>query len=490
MFKNKIIFFCLLLILSGCGLNKAFYDPYSFAPDHPYSSYKPVFKEEKISKTYDSFLPEDFEGRKLTLAELIDVALLNNPQTKKTWSDAMAAASAYGKSMKDYLPEIDGIVTWERQRNTFINETIPDQVASTTPIRKAVPFYRTTGTPEMMISYTIFDFGQRKYTTEKARQALLYADWMHNNEMQSTIELVMNSYYYYQYQRHSLMAYEENLKNAEISLDAAKQKFHTGIASLADVSQAKTSYLQTKMDLIGQKQNVETAYASLANVLGLPSNLSINVEDFPEEIFPQTFLENVEELIIKAKDQRQDFMAMQANVRAQQANVNLAKKRNYPTINSEFDIGKNYYWPHPNEDYHFTLLFKMTIPIFYGFSLKNAVRQAEAELEKAKALAFQTELQITKDVATAHSDMKNAAETVYCSKDYLLSAEEQYKIALANYKAGTGTILDVMSAQAFLADARAKKVDSQKNWYTSIASMAYATGSLSASLDEKLKGNL
>jgi len=490
MIKNKIIFLSLLFILSGCGLNRAFYDPYSFAPEHPYSSYKPIAKEEKIGKTYDSYLPEDFQGRRLTLAELIDIALLNNPQTKKTWADAMAAAASYGKSMKDYFPEIDGVLSWERQRNTFINETIPTSVASATPIRKAVPFYRTTGTPEMIVSYTIFDFGQRKYTTEKARQALLYADWMHNNEMQSTIELVMNSYYYYQYQRHALMANEENLKNAEVSLDAAKQKFHTGVASLADVTQAKTSYLQSKMDLIAQRQSVETAYASLANILGLPSNLSIEVEDFPEEIFPQTFLENVDELIVKAKDKRQDFLAMQANVRAQEANVNLAKKRYWPTINSEFDIGKNYYWPHPDEDYRFTLLFKMTIPIFYGFSLKNAVRQAEAELQKAKAVAFQTELQITKDVATAHSDMKNAADSVYYSKDYLLSAEQQYKIALANYKAGTGTILDVMSAQAFLADARAKKVNSQKDWYSSIASMAYATGSLSASIDENERAKL
>jgi len=490
MFKNKLILFGLLLIFSGCGLNRAFYDPYSFAPDHPYSSYKSVAKKEQISKTYDSFLPEDFKEKRLTLAELIDVALLNNPQTKKTWSDAMAAAASYGKSMKDYLPEIDGAMSWERTRSTFINESIPDQIISGAPLNKATPYYRSTATPEMIVSYTIFDFGQRKYTTEKARQALLYADWMHNNEMQSIIELVMNSYYFYQYQRHYFMALEEDLNNAETSLDAAKQKFHTGVASLADVTQAKTSYLQSKMNLIAQKQNVVSSYATLTNILGLPSNLEIEVEDFPEEIFPQPFLENVDELITKAKEKRQDFMAMQANIKAQTANVNLAKKRYWPTINSEFDIGKNYFWPHPDEDYHFTLLFKMSIPIFYGFSLKNAVRQAEAELEKAKALSFQNELQITKDVTIAHSDMRNAADTVYYSKDYLLSAQEQYKIALANYKAGTGTILDVMSAQASLADARAKKVNSQKNWYSSIASMAYATGSLSATLDEKEKENL
>ncbi len=47
------------------------------------------------------------------------------------------------------------------------------------------------------------------------------------------------------------------------------------------------------------------------------------------------------------------------------------------------------------------------------------------------------------------------------------------------------TILDVMSAQSSLADARSKKANSQKNWFVSLASIAYATGSLCATPNEE-----
>ena len=51
-------------------------------------------------------------------------------------------------------------------------------------------------------------------------------------------------------------------------------------------------------------------------------------------------------------------------------------------------------------------------------------------------------------------------------------------IALSNYKAGTNTILDVLSAQSSLADSRAKKAQATRDWYSSLANLSYSTGSM------------
>ena len=56
------------------------------------------------------------------------------------------------------------------------------------------------------------------------------------------------------------------------------------------------------------------------------------------------------------------------------------------------------------------------------------------------------------------------------------AAEKQYEVALGKYKAGTTTILDVVSAQSSLADARAERAKATQNWFTSLANLAYATG--------------
>jgi outer membrane protein len=93
---------------------------------------------------------------------------------------------------------------------------------------------------------------------------------------------------------------------------------------------------------------------------------------------------------------------------------------------------------------------------------------------------MQSELSLIQDVTVAHMGVKTSATNLADSDEYLKSAELEFNIAITSYKAGTATILDVLKAQSSLADARAKKAQAQKNWFLSLADIAYATGSLCA----------
>jgi outer membrane protein len=54
-------------------------------------------------------VPADLEQqiRRLTLAEVVDLGLRNNPTTRLSWANARAAAAAYGSARGAYLPTID-----------------------------------------------------------------------------------------------------------------------------------------------------------------------------------------------------------------------------------------------------------------------------------------------------------------------------------------------------------------------------------------------
>ena len=288
----------------------------------------------------------------------------------------------------------------------------------------------------------------------------------------------MNAYYDYQFQKQSLKAFQADLENAETTLDATNKKFISGTASVGDITQARTKYLQIKMELISQENKVETSYADLLNNLGVPSNRNLQLEDLPENTYLDFVLDNLDDLIQKAQDMRQDFLAAQANVKYYQYQLDYAKSQGKPDINSYFEIGRNYYDKGVHEDYHFVASFKLSIPIFKGFYFKNGIKSAEAKLLNAQALLQQTELEIVKEITVSHSTVIASADTLKYSKDYLIEAKKRFDIALANYKAGTGTILDVTSAQSSLADARSKDAKANKDWYSSIANLAYATGAL------------
>src|SRR3990167_3182616 len=95
------IYFLLLLILAGCS---AVYDPYSLT-SRSSNYYLENGQNERAEGIYcKAVIPEKFQSDEpLTLAELIDIALINNPETKKTWAEAKAAAAEYGVSLSNYF---------------------------------------------------------------------------------------------------------------------------------------------------------------------------------------------------------------------------------------------------------------------------------------------------------------------------------------------------------------------------------------------------
>ena len=95
----------------------------------------------------------------LTLSEIINISLNNNPETKKSWADARIASAKYGQSMKDYylLSEVDAQYC-EREKLS-------------SPRISARSFTRQTTSAELRLNYLILDFGQRRATTQAALEA-------------------------------------------------------------------------------------------------------------------------------------------------------------------------------------------------------------------------------------------------------------------------------------------------------------------------------
>jgi outer membrane protein TolC len=71
-----------------------------------------------------------------------------------------------------------------------------------------------------------------------------------------------------------------------------------------------------------------------------------------------------------------------------------------------------------------------------------------------------------------------ATRRVRTSNDRIASAEQSSEVALGRYRAGVGSVLDLLSAQTALADARAQQVLARLEWNTSLAQLAHDTGML------------
>lgn len=452
------------LCLASCNA----YNPLTLAPEDSASTWTPLKGNVLISSQFcHTYLPPSFGENELSLANLLDIALKNNPTTQETWAAARAAAASYGQSLSDYYPDIEFNGSYTRERVAFSLGGVPTN------------YYLTTAGPNIEVTYTVLDFGVRSATAEAAKEALYYADWSHNQQIQTVIQTVMDDYYTYLYQREVLKGNEENLVNAQAALDAANQKFALGLAALGDVAQARTQFLQNKINLTTQKQNVENAYAQLASDIGIPSSLRFKMQPLPDQMAIDPILEGVDALIAEAQLRRPEILASLANMRSKAALVKQAKAEILPTLTGTFDYGRYYFNDNQKEPRnHFVAELALTFPIFDGFYYRNGIKNAEANYQQAVAQLVQAELGVIQEVTTGRSNVYTAAQNLRDSYDYLEAAKLEFDIALANYKAGTMTILDVLNAQSSLADARTKRASAQDSWLTSLAAIAYATGAL------------
>jgi outer membrane protein TolC len=117
-------------------------------------------------------------------------------------------------------------------------------------------------------------------------------------------------------------------------------------------------------------------------------------------------------------------------------------------------------------------------PVFTGFRNTYDVRQAQAQAGVARESVRNTEQQVMLQVWTSYYALQTATQRLTTSRDLLTSAQQSADVAQNRYRAGVGSILDVLTAEAALENARAQEVQARADWFLSVAQLAHDSGTL------------
>jgi outer membrane protein TolC len=134
----------------------------------------------------------------------------------------------------------------------------------------------------------------------------------------------------------------------------------------------------------------------------------------------------------------------------------------------------------------------LTIPIWNGLTYDYNVHKAKADQDEAQATLDSLNQRVTLDVWTSYYEHQTAAQQVKTTRDLLESARQAQEVASARYKAGVGSILDLLTAQGALDRARALDTQARTSWFVTLARLAHATGTLGQSAvvpDSAVPGN-
>ncbi|HVN31369.1 MAG TPA: TolC family protein [Thermoanaerobaculaceae bacterium] len=419
-------------------------------------------------------IPEDLlkPGASLTLAQVVDIALQNNPETRTSYLLALSAAAQLGSKRAPYYPSVGVSAS-----GTRTNQPQDATVTETQDIYAGA----------VGLAYLLLDMGGRSANVDDARFGLLAADWTHNATIQNVILAVETTYVQYVNAKAQIEAAQSTVKSAEAALEAATVRHDAGVGTIADVLQAKTALSQAQLSLQTFQGQVLVLRGELATAMGLPADTPYDVGVLPAEVPLDRGTEAADKLIATARLRRPDLAAARALTEKAEAHVRSVRSDGLPTLSLFADANRTYLSPaipfDARNNWSASLL--LTFPLFTGFANSYDIKKAKADAAVARSQADTLEQQVILEVWTSYYFLQTATQLVKTSRDLLASAEQSERVALGRYKEGVGTIIDLLTAQSALATARSQDILARSGWFIALAQLARDTGT-TAPLDQPI----
>ncbi len=406
----------------------------------------------------------------LSLSDVVEYALYNNPQTRSAWMSARIQAAQVGVSESSYLPSITitGSDNWSNQQvnNTASGTTYNQQSATAS------------------LNYLLFDFGARESNVENSKQVLAAANATQNATVQKVFLSAVQAYFQFLAAQEAVTAAKEAELSALESFNAASARYSVGAATPADKLQAQTAYSQAVLTRIQSEGSANIAKGVLANSMGLSPDYVFVLAPFTVAQPDGKFEQDIDKLMQEARKQRPDLLAATAQLKASRASLNALNASRLPTFSLFGSYGYGNNSTTGNSTTTTSYGVSLNFPLFTGFATTYKITAAELQVESQTAQQQLVDQQVSLDVWKGYQSLITSTEAVKTSFDLLSSASRSEDMARGRYKAGAGSIIDLLTAQTALASARQQNIQAIYNWYIARVTLAQAIGRLDFSTIE------
>lgn len=516
------------LALGGCT---------TFHPTEPHSTFQAIpaisavgVEKSTLAAKSVSATPEDPSSLEtpLTLNYCIQTALRNNPTLSATVWDTETARLQKRIRAAERWPNI------QLNADYFHHQ---DDQRTHPPHEQGELSYYTTDVASAMLTLHLPLYAGGRIVNE-IRAAELLAKSAEHSLARTRDEIIFNvtSTYY------SIAAQRYVLESLTVSREALLEHLDRVHNLVAAQKAAKVDVLRTEVRLADieqqrlQQRNVyDIERRFLANLMGIEER-ELEALDTKEEVFAKIEAgENIDEVIARAYDQRDDYAAAIAELEAQAKQVDIARGRREPSVTLEasygghwgigggtaptkttsgsinMDADGNSTWtttgptsdgghvwsttggPAGNLSRRLTQTqyaradpyedlgqvgVTVEMPIFEGGRIRAEIAKERAKLRASQERLRKLELQIRLEAETAVLNANSAGERVRVTQKSLVEAEESLRIERQKYEFAKGAIVDVLDAQSALLNAQTNYYRALADYSTAKAEIGLATGEM------------
>jgi outer membrane protein len=414
-------------------------------------------------------------GKGYDLASLIDLALLQNPDTRGAWQAALAGSAGWALERAPFYPVV-----------SVSSESGYDRKMDLVPKHwGTLKDWQSVNL--VTLNYLLMDFGRRDAAAEAARQRLLAANFGFNREIQRIVFEVEKNFYLLGAERAALEAAYAVVRLAETDLRAVNKRHASGLATKPDVLLAEQREAKSAYELQNAELGVSDAEADLAVAVGLPVNSMPHIQTSTPSGIPASLKGSVDDLINAAMRQRPDLAAAMSSLRAKDAQVAFARASIYPILNISSYYGThafNYRLSNPPTPQYTALgpeygaILTLNWDVFAGMKHLNSIRQAEHDRDQENARLRAIQIDVAGEVWRAYYAFETSIKKYHYALRLLAASQSAYDSNLRAFNNGLATIVDLLAAERDLADGKYTTIQSRAEVLIGAAAVAYAVGAI------------
>jgi outer membrane protein len=413
-----------------------------------------------------------------SLAELIDIAEHSNPGTRVAWERAKQRADQLGIERSAYYRVLAGVATFAATRTIV---PIPKALVPAGYVTAEVPLVQ----PEVTLQYVLFDSGKRKARVDAATAQALAAGTSFIQTNQDVAFRVASAYYQLLTAEEALQAATDTLKTAQTTQDAAETQLHNGRATLPDVLNAGAETSQAVFDEESADGNVKIARVALRNAIGVEPSPEITIDAQSSGPLPKSLTSSIDELVGRALADRPDLLAQAAEIRAAGSAVRVAQTDYGPRFSFAGSAAQTSIWPTASygelgsaSKPTWSAGFQMEWRIFDGGARKHGLLEAKSKQHEAQDEMTHKRDEATREVWSAYIAFRTALRKQEAAVALLKSANTSYSASLDAYRYGVKNLVDVVTAEKQLAQARLSGVSARSELLLKAVDLEFVTGNL------------
>ncbi len=338
----------------------------------------------------------------------------------------------------------------------------------------AQPWSYTDG---LRFGLTVFDGGQRFAGVRTAKAAVRSAE---ANEVAQKYAIALNV----KTQYYNVLAALESEGAARAQLQQAVEQMKVSVAKVLAGASTKSDSLQSgiqvgnaRLALLQAQNNFQVASAALTQLVATPYLVTADPTDtLSLELTP---VDSV--LIAHLAAQGPTIRGAEANVASAQAGVSASKSSYLPTISVSYSrsgSGFDQYYGIGGGQlaYSKSLALSLSYNLFDNWTREATSVSAASTLNSAQATLRDARFGAQQNVVQYVTGLQTLQEQIQIQQQSIVAAEENLRVEEQRYAVGASTLLDVLTAETTLNQARAQLIQYRLNYRTTKAQIEQLIG--------------